>query len=416
MKRKSEGKSAADVAGEHTSNYAVGQVSDCLFPSTPTPASGSLSALFSTNALSNTVVFVPAPKPEPKPVQVEKTALKTVKEQTKKSKKTKSDADSKLLARESALQNADEVETGADIQKKAAKRKAKTLADDDETKGVKTKPAKRPLTFKDRAAERVKAKRTVFVGNLPASCTKQELNSIFREYGEIESMRFRSVVREDPTISRKVAAIQRKVHPKKQNINAYIVFKDTESVEKAMTKNGMEIQKGFHIRVDKTSKQHDHKRSIFVGNLPYDVAELSLRQHFEDCGTVEAVRLIRDRDTGMGKGFGYVLFETPDAVQLALKLDGSTLCERKIRIKRSVQDSNKNRGPEGKKGKRKEAKATGKAEPQGDVTGGGKGAFKRKPRKTDPSTFKGEMTNPSAKKHKGQKKKFKPRKKKDFHL
>ena len=40
-----------------------------------------------------------------------------------------------------------------------------------------------------------------------------------------------------------------------------------------------------------------------------DVAELSLRQHFEDCGPVEAVRLIRDRETGMGKGFGYVLFE-----------------------------------------------------------------------------------------------------------
>lgn len=45
-----------------------------------------------------------------------------------------------------------------------------------------------------------------------------------------------------------------------------------------------------------------------VSPLP-DVTELALRQHFEDCGTVEGVRLIRDRDTGMGKGFGYVLFE-----------------------------------------------------------------------------------------------------------
>ncbi len=34
-----------------------------------------------------------------------------------------------------------------------------------------------------------------------------------------------------------------------------------------------------------------------------------MREHFEECGNVEAVRLVRDRGSGMGKGFGYVLFE-----------------------------------------------------------------------------------------------------------
>lgn len=40
-----------------------------------------------------------------------------------------------------------------------------------------------------------------------------------------------------------------------------------------------------------------------------DITEHPLREHFEDCGNVEAVRLVRDRESGMGKGFGYVLFE-----------------------------------------------------------------------------------------------------------
>ena len=40
-----------------------------------------------------------------------------------------------------------------------------------------------------------------------------------------------------------------------------------------------------------------------------DVEEEPLRNHFEDCGEIENVRLIRDRKTQLGKGFGYVLFK-----------------------------------------------------------------------------------------------------------
>ena len=40
-----------------------------------------------------------------------------------------------------------------------------------------------------------------------------------------------------------------------------------------------------------------------------ELTEASLREHFEGCGAVTAVRLIRDKNTGLGKGFGYILFE-----------------------------------------------------------------------------------------------------------
>ena len=42
-----------------------------------------------------------------------------------------------------------------------------------------------------------------------------------------------------------------------------------------------------------------------------DINELPFRRHFEECGSVEAVRLVRDQNSGLGKGFGYVLFEVP---------------------------------------------------------------------------------------------------------
>ncbi|NXI56534.1 RBM34 protein, partial [Chloroceryle aenea] len=162
------------------------------------------------------------------------------------------------------------------------------------------------------------------------------LKSLFKEYGQIKSIRFRSLVPAEDTLSKKLAAIKHKVHPNAKFINAYIVFKEECDAIKALNKNGTEIADGFHIRVDIASKSssHDNKRSVFLGNLSYDISDDAVREHFSVCGGVVAVRVVRDRNTGLGKGFGYVLFENTDAVHLALKLNESNLMGRRIRVKR----------------------------------------------------------------------------------
>lgn len=50
--------------------------------------------------------------------------------------------------------------------------------------------------------------------------------------------------------------------------------------------------------------------NIYVGNLNYRVREDDLKQVMEEYGTVESVKIIKDRETGKSKGFGFV--ETPD--------------------------------------------------------------------------------------------------------
>ena len=45
---------------------------------------------------------------------------------------------------------------------------------------------------------------------------------------------------------------------------------------------------------------------IYVGNLSYNTGEAELSQLFAGLGTVESVRVIRDRETGRSKGFGFV--------------------------------------------------------------------------------------------------------------
>ena len=45
---------------------------------------------------------------------------------------------------------------------------------------------------------------------------------------------------------------------------------------------------------------------LYVGNLPYSTTEEDLRELFAQAGAVQSVALIKDRDSGRSKGFGFV--------------------------------------------------------------------------------------------------------------
>ncbi|XP_052777851.1 RNA-binding motif protein, X-linked 2-like [Mya arenaria] len=163
--------------------------------------------------------------------------------------------------------------------------------------------------------------------------TSWTLEKAFKDCGEIESIRYRCVPVNDPSVPKKVIAIKKDFHPERHNCVGFICFKTNEAAEKALELNGHEL-KGLHIRVDWASKdkEKDVKKSVFVGNLPFDVEEEAVRNHFEDCGKITNVRLIRDKKTCIGKGFGYVTFEDKDGVGFAMKLSGQKLKGRELRV------------------------------------------------------------------------------------
>lgn len=110
---------------------------------------------------------------------------------------------------------------------------------------------------------------------------------------------------------------------------------------------------GFHIRVDITRKdvEHDHTRSIFVGNLPFDTEEEPLRQAFNECGEIEGVRIVRDSKTGAGKGFGFILFKERDGVMFALRRNKIEFQGRRLRIFPSAENPHLGQLKSVKKGK-----------------------------------------------------------------
>lgn len=57
---------------------------------------------------------------------------------------------------------------------------------------------------------------------------------------------------------------------------------------------------------------------IFVGNLSYSATEDSIRSLFAPYGGVESVNIIRDRDTGQSRGFGFVEMNNADVGRKAV--------------------------------------------------------------------------------------------------
>ncbi len=51
---------------------------------------------------------------------------------------------------------------------------------------------------------------------------------------------------------------------------------------------------------------------LYTGGLPYSVTDEELQKMFAEFGTVVSAVVIKDRDSGQSKGFGFVEMETED--------------------------------------------------------------------------------------------------------
>ncbi|XP_010530020.1 PREDICTED: RNA-binding protein 34 [Tarenaya hassleriana] len=195
--------------------------------------------------------------------------------------------------------------------------------------------------------------RTVFVGNLPLKIKKKAILKEFSKFGEVESVRIRSVPIVDTKKTRKGAIMQKQINENASSVHAYVVFESEKSAEASLAHN-MSLVGGNHIRVDsacpprkklkgQAAQLYDLKRTVFVGNLPFDVKDEELYQLFTSMNnvgnSVEAIRVVRDPHLNIGKGIAYVLFKTWEAANLVLKKRNWKLRDRELRLSRTKSDS-----------------------------------------------------------------------------
>ena len=72
---------------------------------------------------------------------------------------------------------------------------------------------------------------------------------------------------------------------------------------------------------------------VFVGGLPFATTDDELRELFATHGAVASANVVRDRESGRSKGFGFVEFENEEEGKAAEKaLNGSELGGRTISV------------------------------------------------------------------------------------
>ncbi|KZT43807.1 RNA-binding domain-containing protein [Sistotremastrum suecicum HHB10207 ss-3] len=172
---------------------------------------------------------------------------------------------------------------------------------------------------------------------------------------------------------KKVSFIKKDFHPEAEVVNAYVVFAHSdpgrsknvppimdpfEAAEKAVKACDTTVFMGHTIHVDRVGQNtqttpivRNTKNVVFVGNLDFEAKEEDLRTYFESLASTElslavtelesdslikSVRIVRDRDTRLGKGFAYVEFATREAADAVLALDESKVkfAKRKLRLQR----------------------------------------------------------------------------------
>jgi hypothetical protein len=57
---------------------------------------------------------------------------------------------------------------------------------------------------------------------------------------------------------------------------------------------------------------------LFIGGLAWHTEETTLRQKFEEFGPVEEAVVVKDRDTGRSRGFGFVRYTQENDAQQAI--------------------------------------------------------------------------------------------------
>lgn len=75
-------------------------------------------------------------------------------------------------------------------------------------------------------------------------------------------------------------------------------------------------------------------KRLYVGNLPYDTDEASLREAFsQGGGTVERVHIVLDRETQRPRGFAFIEMATDEQAKAAMAaMDGAMFGTRNLRV------------------------------------------------------------------------------------
>ena len=96
--------------------------------------------------------------------------------------------------------------------------------------------------------------------------------------------------------------------------------------------------------------------NIYVGNLSYETADEDLRKAFETFGKVNTATVVKDRESGKSRGFGFVeMAEAAEGQAAITGMDGKDLQGRTLKVNEARPAPDRgDRGPRRTGGERRD--------------------------------------------------------------
>ena len=78
-----------------------------------------------------------------------------------------------------------------------------------------------------------------------------------------------------------------------------------------------------------------NNKKIFVGGLPSTLTEVEFKNYFEQYGAITDSVVMRDKEKNIPRGFGFVTFDSKDAVNDVLQESFHELKNKRVEVKRA---------------------------------------------------------------------------------
>ncbi|KAG6719134.1 hypothetical protein I3842_04G188100 [Carya illinoinensis] len=184
----------------------------------------------------------------------------------------------------------------------------------------------------------------VFIGGIAWDTTEDTLTDYFGQYGQVSQaviMRdkptgrprgFGFVVFSDPSVLDRV--LQDKHTIDGRTVEAKRALSREEQQTSSRTGN-------FNAGRTSGGGGNFKTKKIFVGGLPSNLTEDGFREYFENYGQVTDVVIMYDQNTQRPRGFGFITFDTEDAVDRVLHKTFHDLNGKSVEVKRALpKDAN----------------------------------------------------------------------------
>lgn len=175
----------------------------------------------------------------------------------------------------------------------------------------------------------------LFIGGISWDTTEEHLKEYFSAYGEVleavimkdratgRARGFGFIVFGDPTVADRVIK-------EKHNIDGRMV-----EAKKAVPRDDQSTMSRSSSSIQ-GSPGPRRTRKIFVGGLASTVTESDFKKYFEQFGTITDVVVMYDHNTQRPRGFGFITYDSEDAVDKVLLKTFHELNGKMVEVKRAV--------------------------------------------------------------------------------